>query len=337
LGLRNWPNGGVCGREVTAAGARVPYIHIRFDFIFAFLGKFMKLILITATAIASLFATDAFAADLAARPYTKAPPLVDPGYNWTGFYAGLNGGYSWGRANTNITGISPFAAIFPIPAFAPFRQDVNGGIAGGQAGYNWQVDRKWVLGLEGDIQWSGERSSSLLTVVGPRYGSTIIGIAFPGPGPDFNSIITQTANLAHSLEWFATFRGRAGVLADPQTLLYATGGLAVGEFKYSAQATTTIQVFGPGLGGTTPVGTLVLPGAVAASSSDTRVGWTVGAGVERKFSPNWSGKLEYLYMDFGSKTFFAGTTNQADVSFHDHIFRAGFNYAFAPMAVVAKY
>lgn len=71
-------------------------------------------------------------------------------------------------------------------------------------------------------------------------------------------------------------------------------------------------------------------------STDTRVGWTVGAGVERKFTRNWSAKLEYLYMDFGSKTCF-GTANQADVSFHDHVLRAGFNYAFAPTPVVAKY
>jgi outer membrane immunogenic protein len=300
-------------------------------------GRFMKRILIGLSAVASMLAaSNAFAADLAPRPYTKAPVIVDPGYNWTGFYAGLNGGYSWGRANTTMTGISPLAAFFPIPAFAPFRQDVNGGLAGGQIGYNWQVDRKWVLGVEGDIQWSGERSSSFLTAVGPRFGSTIIGIPVP-VGADFNAIITQTANLAYDLRWFATFRGRAGVLVDPQTLLYATGGLAVGEFRYSAQATTSIQVFTPGLAGTTPVGPPLVFAGAAASSSDTRVGWTVGAGVERKFSPNWSGKLEYLYMDFGSKTFFAGTLNQADVSFHDHIFRAGINYEFSSAAVVAKY
>jgi outer membrane immunogenic protein len=290
----------------------------------------MKRIFIGIAAVASLLTTSAFAADLAARPYTKAPVMVDPGYNWTGFYVGLNGGYSWGRASTAITGASPLAPIFPIPAVAPFRQNVNGGLAGGQIGYNWQFDRKWVLGLEGDIQWSGERASSFLTAVGPRYGSTIIGIPFPGPGADFNSIITQTTNLAYDLRWFATFRGRAGVLVDPQTLVYATGGLAVGEFRYSAQATTSIQVFTPGLGGTTPVGPPLVFAGVAASSSDTRVGYTVGAGVERKFSPNWSGKLEYLYLDFGSKTFFSGTPNQADVSFRDHIFRAGFNFAFNP-------
>ena len=298
----------------------------------------MRQLLVGSIAIASLAATSAFAADLAPRPYTKAPVMVDPGYNWTGFYAGLNGGYSWGRANTTMTGISPLAPLFPIPAFAPFRQDVNGGLAGGQVGYNWQVDRKWVLGLEGDIQWSGERSSSLLTVVGPNYPSGRTGIPFLGSpgGADFNATLTQTANLAYSLEWFATFRGRAGLLVDPQTLLYATGGLAVGGFKYSAQATTSIQVFGPGAG-TTPQGPPFVFAGAAASSSDTRVGWTLGAGVERKFSPNWSGKLEYLYMDFGTKTFFSGTGNQADVSFHDHIFRAGINYDFSPAAVVAKY
>jgi outer membrane immunogenic protein len=296
----------------------------------------MKRIFIGIAAVASLLTTSAFAADLAPRPYTKAPVMVDPGYNWTGFYAGLNGGYSWGSANTTMV-ISPLAAIFPIPAFAPFRQDVNGGLAGGQVGYNWQFDRKWVLGLEGDIQWSGERSSRLLNFVSPRYGSFANGIPNPSAGPDFNSIATLTSNLSYDLQWFATFRGRAGLLVDPQTLLYATGGLAVGEFRYAAQANLSATVFGPGLGGTTPTGFVLALLGPAASSTDTRVGWTIGAGVERKFSPNWSGKLEYLYLDFGTKTFFAGTANQADVSFHDHIFRAGFNYAFNPAPVVAKY
>jgi outer membrane immunogenic protein len=292
----------------------------------------MKRILSGFALIAALAATDASAADLPAKVYTKAPPIVvDPG--WTGFYLGVNGGYSWGRANTTI---APSAGLFPVVPFAPFGRNVDGGLGGGQIGYNWQLDRRWLLGLEADIQGTGERSSATLVSVGPRYGSSIIGLPV-AVGADFNAIATQIANLSYDLQWFATFRGRAGFLADPQTLLYATGGLAVGEFKYSAQTTTSVQVFTPGLGGTTPVGPpLVLAGA-GVSSSDTRVGWTVGGGIERKFSPNWSGKLEYLYMDFGSKTYFAGTANQADVSFHDHILRAGINYAFNPTPVVAKY
>ena len=81
----------------------------------------------------------------------------------------------------------------------------------------------------------------------------------------------------------------------------------------------------------------ILPVGPAASNSDTRAGWTAGAGVEHKFTSNWSGKLEYLSMDFGTKTFFAGTANQADVGFHDHILRAGINYEFRAGPVVAKY
>ena len=228
----------------------------------------MKRISTGIVAIACLVSTGAFAADLAPRPYIKAPVMVDPGSNWAGFYAGLNGGYSWGRANTSI---APFAGIFPVTAFAPFRQDVNGGLAGGQVGYNWQLDRTWVVGLEGDMQWSGERSSTSLTSVGPRYGAFDTGLPNPR-GPDFNAIATQIANLSYDLQWFATFRGRAGVLADPQTLLYVTGGLAVGEFKYTAQTTTSVQVFTPGLGGTTPFGAPIAFAGTAASSSDTQGG-----------------------------------------------------------------
>src|ERR1700688_2593935 len=88
---------------------------------------FMKSISTGIVVIASLLSTGAFAADLAPRPYTKAPVLVDPGYNWTGFYVGLNGGYSCSSANTSI---APFAGIFPVTAFAPFHQEVGGRLAG---------------------------------------------------------------------------------------------------------------------------------------------------------------------------------------------------------------
>ena len=85
----------------------------------------MKRILIGSAAIISLFATSAFAADLAPRPYTKAPVIVDPGYNWTGFYLGANAGYGWGHSDE-------FAAVFGTRA----NFDISGGLAGGQVGYN---------------------------------------------------------------------------------------------------------------------------------------------------------------------------------------------------------
>ena len=63
----------------------------------------MKRILIGIAAVASLLATGAFAADLARGLYSKAPVMVDPVYNWTGFYVGGNVGYSWGRSSDTST------------------------------------------------------------------------------------------------------------------------------------------------------------------------------------------------------------------------------------------
>jgi len=280
----------------------------------------MKRISTGIVAIASLLSTGAFAADLAPRTYTKDPVMVDPGYNWTGFYVGLNGGYSWGKANT---------ILFPNTALVTAAsQNVNGGLFGGQIGYNWQVDRKWVLGLEADGQWTDEKGHR-----NDLFGTT----RTPTPGLDFNIVATTSASSDWSLPWFATFRGRAGFLADPSLLLYGTGGLAVGEVKFSTQTNIAAQLFGPGSTGTIPASPVVTTVGTALSESQTRVGWTLGAGLEKKFNQNWSAKLEYLYVDFGTKTYFGGTTNAMDVSFHDHIFRGGFNYAFNPTPVVAKY
>lgn len=269
----------------------------------------MKLIVVTAAL--SLLATNAMAADLAAKPYVKAPPIVDPGYNWTGFYAGLNGGYSWGRANESGLIGAPFVGA------ATVKQNVDGGLGGAQVGYNWQVDRKWVVGVEADIQGTGERGRS----------NNVLGTLRIGP---FG--VTASSATSTDFPWFATFRARGGFLIDPSLLLYATGGLAVGEVKFASTPTLSIQLFD----GNTPIGALVSFTGPTASERQTRVGWTLGAGLEKKFTPNWSAKLEYIYLDLGTKTFFSGTGNDIDVRFRDHILRAGINYQFGG-PVVAKY
>ncbi|MBR1194872.1 porin family protein [Bradyrhizobium sp. AUGA SZCCT0274] len=273
----------------------------------------MNRILIASAAIVSLLTTSAFAADLAPRPYTKAPVIVDPGYNWTGFYVGLNGGYSWGRARNTFEPGAPLG-------ITTFGQNVDGGLGGAQIGYNWQLDRTWVVGLEADIQGTGERGGSR-----DQLGSIRVG----------NIGATLFADTTTSLPWFATFRARGGVLVDPSLLLYATGGLAVGEVKAATTPTGVFQLF-DGNSNVTIGAPFTVTGATV-SGSETRVGWTVGAGLEKKFARNWSAKLEYLYMDFGSKTYFGGTANQTTVKFHDHVARVGINYHFTAAPVVAKY
>ena len=274
----------------------------------------MKRILIGGAALVSLLAaTSVFAADLPARTYTKAPVIVDPGYNWTGFYVGLNGGYSWGRSRAPLNPGAPLAVT-------TIRQNVDGGLGGGQIGYNWQLDRTWVVGLEADIQGTSERGRSTDALGAARIGA--IGIAI-------------SSNSTTDFPWFATFRGRVGVLADPSLLLYGTGGLAVGEVKFTTQPAAVAQLFDGN--SNNAIGAPITLIGLQASERQTRVGWTAGAGLEKKFSPNWSAKLEYLYIDLGSHTYFGGTASETRVSFRDQVVRAGFNYQFAPGPVVAKY
>ena len=105
----------------------------------------MKKLLLAGAALLSLM-TAASAADLAARPYTKAPPL-SPGYNWSGFYIGVMGGGAWDSDN-------------------------SGGFGGGTIGYNWQAPgSQFVFGLEADAAGSSLKDSQ--TVV---FG----GVAFTG-------------------------------------------------------------------------------------------------------------------------------------------------------------
>jgi outer membrane immunogenic protein len=278
----------------------------------------------------SLFATGALAADLAAKPYVKAPVMVDPIWSWTGFYVGGNGGYSWGRSRTDVTyNNTATGAVIAPPAgsITSGSFDMNGGIAGGQAGYNWQ-SANWVFGIEGDLNWSDEKGRSVFNCAptGLAGGVCLPGLTFLPAG----SAAGTTLTLDQKLQWFGTVRGRVGILATPKVLFYGTGGVAFGEIK----TTGTIAGF-------TPAGVAV---AATSSTSDTRVGWTAGAGVEGKITQNWSAKLEYLYMDLGR--FSSGPfslapspTIAASVSsrFTDHILRAGINYQFTTGPVVARY
>jgi outer membrane immunogenic protein len=135
----------------------------------------------------------------------------------------------------------------------------------------------------------------------------------------------QSAAYDATLPWFGTVRGRLGYSVG-STLFYGTGGLAYGDVKTRMAGT---------LRGTTNV----------TSLSDTRTGWTVGAGIETPFTllglfgPNWSTKTEYLYVDLGS-TSAAGLVGILPVTttteVHEHIFRTGLNYHFNT-PVTARY
>ena len=179
-----------------------------------------------------------------------------------------------------------------------------GFIGGGQVGYNWQFNGPILLGLEADFNGHSSISSN----------NNFAGFGGGNSGSGF----------------LGTVRGRLGFLATPTFLIYATGGLAYGN-QWSA-ANSSIALFAPG----------VVPffGYNNNQSNGVKAGWTAGGGLEWMFSPNWSVKAEYLYVDLGKgpSNFLLNYGNASKST--AHVARLGVNYHFnwgAPAPVVARY
>ena len=117
----------------------------------------MKKLLQTTTVLAIFAAIgSAAAADLPPAPSYKAPPPATVVYGWTGFYAGVNGGYGWDHSSAAFSG-SPNIAIEFTAGVLPtsLSPDPKGWLAGGQVGYNWQFAPAWLAGLETDLDSAG--------------------------------------------------------------------------------------------------------------------------------------------------------------------------------------
>jgi len=123
----------------------------------------MKKILLGAVSLIAMGAVaPAFAADLAARPYTKAPPpVVAPIYDWTGFYIGANGG--WGQSR------NCWDFVVAGVVSADGCRTGSGGIVGGQLGYRWQAGG-WVFGVEGQGDWA-DLSSTRVSLINTAFST----------------------------------------------------------------------------------------------------------------------------------------------------------------------
>jgi outer membrane immunogenic protein len=125
----------------------------------------MKKFLLATVALVALGATaPALAADLAARPYTKAPPMMAPIYNWTGFYIGGHVGGAFGNDN-NFGGL----VVGNNNNDARF-------LGGVQAGADYQFAPNWVLGIEGQYSWLGNNNNGVLFPNGYLYTNDQRGI-----------------------------------------------------------------------------------------------------------------------------------------------------------------
>jgi outer membrane immunogenic protein len=273
----------------------------------------LKKILLAGIALGVL-AAPAMAADM----YVKAPAPYP--YLWNGFYVGLNAGYADEQNTfTAAANYTPDAALGVIPGVSEGLAALSSGriptssgmgfIGGGQVGYNLQLSKVFVAGLEADIQGKTGTSNGSIS-----SGAFVIGVP-----------ITSVQTTSASTDWIGTVRGRFGMLLTPNWLIYFTGGLAYGG---SSGNSTLSQS-----------GTNGFVGVGAGSFSNTHIGGTYGAGLEWMFARNWSAKAEYLFYDLGTTSFSYAATSSFfltpvyqtvtnTVHLEGNIARVGVNYHF---------
>ena len=243
----------------------------------------------------------------------KAAPLLSPApvWSWSGFYVGAHVGAGWGTTETTLTSVTASAPLAVSPLVVPlnvsFAQNSRSGfLGGGQAGYNWQ--NGWVVfGVQGDIAGTDIKGTTPCVVVLSRTTKS---------------------------DWLATVTGRIGGVIADRGLLYVKGGGA----WLNSNSNVNLPMIGLG-------GGALASGAQLTSTSRTSSGWLLGMGLEYMFTRNWTGFIEYDYMDFSAQNVRAtfplipGLAINADQKDKLSIAKVGLNYKFdgfiAPIA--AKY
>jgi outer membrane immunogenic protein len=228
-----------------------------------------KLITVGVALGAFVAMNSANAADL---PFKAAPRAVAPapaGYDWSGIYVGAHVGGGWATNDQSDPGLGFVGTVLGVP---PVQTTDSSGILGGlQAGWNYQIGR-FVLGTEVDFSWADVTGTST-TSFSP------LGVP---PGT-----VSFSRALGANTDWIGTSTVRLGYAHD-RWMFYSKAGAAWAHTNYTNNWTATA-------GGTTTT-------AFTGTGDQTRVGWTVGFGAEWAFMGNWSAKLEYDFIDFGSKT-----------------------------------
>ncbi|MEZ0167549.1 outer membrane protein [Microvirga sp. TS319] len=230
----------------------------------------MKFLLLSAAALMAGTAVAA-ADDLPNRVSTVTPVIAQSAFNWTGFYAGVQGAWIRDDGDAVRTGLAGVPAI-SVPNRAGLGDNGLGG--GGQIGYQMQFG-SLVAGLEADFT---------LTDVGRSRSSVNPASADPA------CQCTATTTLTSEMNSFGSVRGRVGVAMPSlgtffdRTLLYVTGGLAYAQIEHRGQ----IAVTPPGI-------------ELQTVRDDVKMGFTVGAGTEIALTQNVSIKSETLYYNLGDE------------------------------------
>jgi outer membrane immunogenic protein len=227
----------------------------------------MKSILLAGIVVAMSISTAGAADSIATAP---------AGFVWTGGYVGLQAGYAWADA--------PYTDDFDNR----IDYDPDGFFGGVYAGYNHQFQNNVVLGIDGDLNFSGIDGRSTLTFGGDT-----------GPDPDHvaNSKIKMTGAL----------RGRLGYAMD-RFLPYVAGGVSFAKFEFDLDHDGT--------------------GDWDFQEKHTYTGWNIGVGFDYAATDNIIVRAEYRYSDFGSQQLDSNWGDISHVKLQTHDVRLGVAYKF---------
>lgn len=192
----------------------------------------MKKILFSTIGIVAFgLSAPASAADLAARPYTKAPaPMVATIYDWSGFYIGINGG--GGSSHKCWDFVTPVTGVL----LGEGCHNATGGTVGGQVGYRWQSSN-WVFGLEGQGNWadfSGDNVSLLFPAQRNRTRIDAFGLITGQVGYAWNNVLFYV-------------KGGGAVVADKYNVYVAPGLVGAGTLLASTNDNRWGGTVGAGL------------------------------------------------------------------------------------------
>ncbi len=218
---------------------------------------------------------------------------------------------------------APISAAVMVPAFS-----WNGAFIGAQLGYGWGTTSARFFNNGGVFVPGSSGTYNIGGITGGvhlgynwQFNNLVFGLVtdIEAAGINGTGVFPNGDDYRTRMNWQGSTRARLGFAVD-RMHIYATGGVAYAGLNYSA---------------------LNFAGGVRIGNSGARIGWTVGAGAEYAFTPNWVASLEYRYTDFGSRTvdlnpvFLGATTFKT----HTHAVRVGVSYLFStgPSAVSARY
>lgn len=270
----------------------------------------------TIWAVAALSPLAAHGAPAADLPLKAPAPPAATAMDWTGFYVGVHGGYGWGDEPVSQFPLSAAASDGFVngSVVTSLGTDPRGFLGGIQAGYNFRRS-SIVYGVEADFSFADMRGTASITTPGNA------------------AFIALNNSAEQKLEWFGTLRGRGGIAFNEHLLAYLTGGLAVGKVSLSDSLTSVAPL------------TCAVTICPSASTSETKWGWALGAGLEHVVRERWTMKIEYLYYDLGeiSHTYVDTRTPigslfvfGASANFSGHVARIGLNYKFGAGAKFAE-